>query len=50
MQHDTHVKAFRRTSRSVDLALRAIMQALGITDNLQGWEDWSRAAADGSWH
>lgn len=50
MQHDSHVKAFRNSSRGVDLALRAIMEALGLKDNLQGWEDWSRAAADGAWY
>jgi hypothetical protein len=49
MQQDAHVKAFRNSPRGFDLALRAIMQALGISDAQAGWEDWSRAAAEGAW-
>jgi len=49
MAHDSHIKAFYASSLSTDLALRAIYKALGMSDGVEGWESWSRAAFDGAW-
>ena len=51
MQHDSHVKAFLNTAGGVEYALNAIYEALfGYTTGEPGWNDWSRAAADGAWN
>lgn len=38
----------RNFNLRTEIALAAIMDALGLT-GLSGWNDWSRAAADGVW-
>ena len=49
MQHNHHVRAYRRATSATELALRAICEALGIGCGEQGWAEWSALAVAGEW-